>query len=155
MRTVHLAARRGYALVEVLVAATVLAIGLLGGVALLLDGVRAARGARHTTAAAGLLSDLGERIRANAAAGDAYVIAADRSPEPPADRCESTCDAASIAAVDLADWRQHAEAVLPGARTAVAVATPDGGPARQYLITVVWTVAGRDQPARLDAVVVP
>ena len=41
MRAVPRAARRGYALVEVLVAATVLAIGLLGGVALLLDGENA------------------------------------------------------------------------------------------------------------------
>ena len=149
------AARRGYALVEVLVAATVLAIGLLGGVTLLLDGVRAARGARDAVAAAGLVADLGERIRANPAAGDAYALAADRSPQPPADRCAAGCDAASIAAVDLDDWRRAAEVALPGARTSVAVAAQDGGPARRHAITVEWIVAGRDAPARLDAVVVP
>ena len=44
---------------------------------------------------------------------------------------------------------------LPGARTSVAVTAQDGGPARRHAITVEWIVAGRDAPARLDAVVVP
>ena len=155
MRPAHPTARRGYALVEVLVAATVLAIGLQGGVMLLLDGVRAARGARHATAAAGLLSDLAERIRANPGAGDAYALAADRSPRPPADRCASGCDATSLAAVDLDDWRRDAEVALPGARTAVEAAPGNGGAAHRYAITVEWIVAGRDAPARLQVVIAP
>lgn len=145
----------GYALVEVLVAAVVLAVGLLGGVSLLLDGVRASRAARQATMAAALLSDLGERIRANPAAGDAYALPVDRVPSAPDDGCATGCDAATIAAQDLAGWRQDAEAALPGARTAVAVEPLDGGAARRYELSVEWVVAGRDAPLRLNAVVVP
>jgi type IV pilus assembly protein PilV len=145
---------RGHALVEVLAAAVVLAVGLVGGVSLLLDGVRASRGARDATAAAGLLADLGERIRANPGAGDAYALRADRDPVPPEGGCAAGCDAAAIAAADLADWRREAEAALPGTRTAVAVAAPVDGEARRYTLTVEWVVPGRDAPARLDAVVV-
>jgi type IV pilus modification protein PilV len=145
---------RGHALVEVLVAAVVLAVGLAGGVSLLLDGVRASRGARQATAAAGLVSDLGERIRANPTAGDAYALAAGDTPPPPAARCATGCDASAIAAADLDEWRRAAESALPGVLTAVAVAAVEGGTTRRYTITVEWIVAGRDEPARLDAVVV-
>ena len=144
----------GHALIEALVAAVVLSIGLLGGVALMVDGVRASRGARLAGTAAALVSDLGERIRANRTAGAAYALDADRQLGSPGELCTAACDAATVAAVDLYDWQRAALASLPGARTSVAVSDIDGGTSRRYDITLEWTVAGRDGPARLGSVVV-
>ena len=66
----------GFTLVEVLVVAVVTAVGLLGGLSLLLTGLRASRLAMQQTGAATLAADLGDRIRANHRAGQAYALGA-------------------------------------------------------------------------------
>ena len=80
------ATESGFTLVEVLVVLVVLAVGLLGGVALLLTGLRASRVAILQTRAANLAADLGERIRANRAAGAAYALDAGTVLAAPAKR---------------------------------------------------------------------
>ena len=66
----------GFTLLEVLIALCVLATGMLGIGVMLLESVRASRSALHRTAAVILAADLGERIRANRVAGDAYALGA-------------------------------------------------------------------------------
>jgi type IV pilus assembly protein PilV len=63
----------GATLVETLVAALVLAVGVLGTALLFMHGVQANRAALLRTEAVALAFDMAERIRANRDAGAAYA----------------------------------------------------------------------------------
>jgi type IV pilus assembly protein PilV len=141
----------GFTLVEVLVVVLVMAVGLLGGVFLLLTGFRASRSAMQQTGAATLAADLGDRIRANQAAGAAYALHAGTVLAPPTKPClaSAECDANDVAAHDLYEWQQAAMAALPAARTSVQVAPADGTPENVYRIEIEWTSANHDAAARL------
>jgi type IV pilus assembly protein PilV len=135
----------GFTLVEVLVVAVVMAIGLLGGLALLLSGLRASRVALQQTGAAILATDLGDRIRANRSAGQAYALGADTVLAAPAKHCQSIgeCDSGDVAARDLYEWQQAARSALPGAMTSVVVFPADEAPANVYFIVVEWAQANQ------------
>ena len=137
----------GFTLVEVLVVMVVMAVGLLGAVSLLLAGFRASRSAMQQTGATYLAADLGDRIRANRAAGAAYALDAATVLAPPAKPCLSPgeCDSQDVAARDLYEWQQAAMSLLPGARTSVRVTRVDGMPASIYVVLVEWVQA--DQAA--------
>lgn len=140
----------GFTLVEVLVVVVVMAVGLLGGLLLLLTGFRASRSAMQQTGAANLAADLGDRIRANRAAGAAYALDDDTLLAPPVKPCVSPaeCDARDVAARDLYEWQQAAMATLPAARTRVEVSPADGVPENVYLIRIEWTQANQVAAAR-------
>jgi type IV pilus assembly protein PilV len=140
----------GFTLVEVLVVVVVMAVGLLGGVFLLLTGFRASRSAMQQTGAATLAADLGDRIRANQAAGAAYALDPGTVLPPPAKPCQSPaeCDSHDVAARDLYEWQQAAIATLPGARTSVQVAPAEGPPEYVYRIQIEWTPANQAAAAR-------
>jgi prepilin-type N-terminal cleavage/methylation domain-containing protein len=63
---------RGFTLVEVLVSLAVLSVGLLGAAGMLLASLRGLADAQREIAATGLLRDLADRIRLNAAGRAAY-----------------------------------------------------------------------------------
>ena len=140
----------GFTLVEVLIVAVVMAVGLLGGVALLLTGLRASRVAMQQTGAATLAADLADRIRANRSAGPAYALGAGTLLASPAKHCQSTgeCAPQDVAALDLYEWQQATVSALPGAMTSVAVTPVDEVPANVYVIVVEWTQAGQTATAR-------
>jgi type IV pilus modification protein PilV len=145
----------GFTLVEVLVVVVVMAIGLLGGLELLLAGLRASRLAIQQTVATNLVADLGDRIRANRSAGIAYALDAGTLLPAPAKPCHSTdqCDAEDVAARDLYEWQQAALTSLPGATTSVQVG-PDGGPSgKLYVIRIEWAEAGRSAGTRFTLTV--
>lgn len=135
----------GFTLVEVLVVAVVIAVGLLGGLALLLTGLRASRLAMQQTGAAILAADLGDRIRSNRSGGQAYVLDTGTVLAAPSKVCQSTgeCDPGDVAARDLYEWQQAAMSALPGVMTSVAVSPADEVPANVYVIVVEWAHAGR------------
>lgn len=132
-----------------LVAAAVLAIGLLGQLALLVQGLRTERAAANLATAATLAADLGERIRANPGAALQYAVDTDGVPQPSTPCAPATpYDAAVRAACDLDEWLHEAAAALPGMTaqvvTSVAVA---GESATLSTITVRWQTqsAGTDE----------
>ena len=143
------AASSGFTLVEILVVMVVMAVGLLGGLALVLHGLRASRVALEQTGAVNLAADLADRIRANRTAGPAYALGTGTVLPPPAKACRSAgeCDAGDVAAHDLYEWQQAALAALPGARTSVRVAAADGLAANVYQVRIEWTQAGRSTRA--------
>jgi type IV pilus assembly protein PilV len=63
---------RGFTLVEALIALVVLSIGLLGAGGMLLGSLRSQSDAMHEMAAAQLVQDIAQRIRANPQARAAY-----------------------------------------------------------------------------------
>lgn len=141
----------GFTLVEVMVAATVLAIGLLGGGASLLAALRASHEAQLRTRAAALASDLLERVRANAGAASGYALGFDEDAAAAGAPCmvETPCSPEGWAAHDLHDWQRAVRASLPAARTAVSVeATVEG--ATRCTVTLHWSTPGSDGPAALE-----
>ncbi len=131
-------AHSGVTLVEVLAALVVVAVGLLGGLALVIDGLRASRSALQQTQAALLASDLGDRIRANRVGGLSYALDAGNELAAPALACEDAgeCGPADVAARDLYEWQRTVLGALPGASTEVTVVPVAGG--FRYSIALDW-----------------
>ena len=115
----------GFTLIETLVAMVVLSVGLLGAVALLLGGLRDHGNSRRETEAIGLLGDVADRIRANVAACAAVVPA-------------TTCDTASLLALELARFEQSAAVLYPegGSVAAIEFAPATGVAPARYVITL-------------------
>jgi type IV pilus assembly protein PilV len=131
---------RGFSLVEVLVSLLVLAIGLLGMIALLIEGQRTQRSAAYRAAAVHLAGDMAERIRANPLAGAAY--AAGPGDDQLCVNGLNDCTPEDLAADDLQRWLGDIARRLPaGADGHVAVADLD--PGAQYLVTVSWPEPGQ------------
>lgn len=131
---------RGFSLVEALVALAVLSVGLLGAAALLLGGLRDQSLALRHGAANALLADMAARIRANVSAGAAYDTGSEPAGEFTCDE-GSPCDAAALAAFDLASFESAAAALLPvqhpRPRVTYEPAIGRAAPSR-YVISLGW-----------------
>ena len=146
---------RGFTLVEVLIALVVLAIGMLGIAALLLNGLQSSRIALLRTQAVMLASDIGDRIRANRTGGTAYALTSGTTLSTPSKLCTTAgqCNSSEIAAVDLYAWQQTVLAALPGATTAVTVAPVGALSSNTYTITISWTQSGDSAASSLTLTV--
>jgi type IV pilus modification protein PilV len=147
-------AHGGFSLVEILVVAAIVAVGLLGGEALVVTALEASRSAMLQTQAANLVADLCERIHANPAAGPAYGLPEGARLGPPAKACRivGECGSADLAAVDMYEWQQATFTALPEVTTLVQV-EPVGGATHRYSIVLRWTATGRPAESRLAATV--
>ena len=128
-----------------LVAAALLAVGLLGQLALLVSGLHTERAAANLTTAVSLAADLGERIRSNPSVALLYAI--DSGAEPPATvHCAvaTPADATTRAACDLDEWWREATATLPGMTAQVTTAVLPGTAATSCVITIRWESQGSD-----------
>jgi type IV pilus assembly protein PilV len=142
---------KGFSLVEVLVALIVLSVGMLGVAVLFVESIRTSRSAVLRTHAVNLVSDMADRIRANAGARDAYDIN-EYGGTPALWHCapsEETstgqnCDAPQLAEDDLALWLQAVRNTLPVTDHDSPMATvqyfpPAGaGQPERYRIRVAW-----------------
>jgi type IV pilus assembly protein PilV len=115
-------AEAGFTLLEVLVAVLMLALGMVGGVAMHLHAMRARQESALLSNAVQLAADAIERLRANPRQLASYLqldFDARTTPVPgmPSANCfAQACDAAELAAADLYDIQRLAAAQLPGAR---------------------------------------
>lgn len=146
---------QGASLLEVMVALSVLSIGLLGMVGLQTATTKYRVNVEAYGVAAHLISNLTERIRVNPeAAGEGfntqdasvkslYVLRSNWSTqlkeEVTVDKdCEkSTCDSAQRAAFDMAVWRQQVRASLPQGSAIV-----DGDRKSGIDVTLMWMDKG-------------
>jgi type IV pilus assembly protein PilV len=129
---------RGFTLIEVLIALTVLSLGLLGAAAMLLDSLRAQGDSLRRMVATHLLRDMAERIRANPAGAARYSTSGIEATEAP---CGAAgCDAAQLAAADLAHFAAAADAALPAKSLATIEFAPATGPATldHFVISLRW-----------------
>jgi type IV pilus assembly protein PilV len=150
-------------LIEVLIAAIVLAIGLLGVAALQVSALQGAGNAQFRSKATDLTSALVDRIRANITALDSYNAGAatcgDTTPDAicsmDADDVANgaaSCSPDEMAAYDLWDIRCKVEDDLPGGQ--ITVACPGGCPAPTHmLITVSWQTQSDNAAFRTEQVV--
>lgn len=116
---------RGYTLVEILIAVLVLALGILGGVALQLSALHARHQSVLLSQATQLAATLAEQLHANPAQAATYLTLdydalAEPSPAAPSSLCHGgACDAAQLAFADLYDARLLARQNLPGGRVLI------------------------------------
>lgn len=112
--------QQGMSLVEVLVALVVLSVGMLGIAVLFVQSVRNSRSAILRTQAVNLVSDMADRIRANANAQVAYDMS-EYSGAPSKHSCAPddantdgiNCNVEQLAEDDLARWQEAVEDSLP------------------------------------------
>lgn len=139
-------AQRGLSMVESLVALVVLSIGLLGIASLYVTSLRTGRTALIRTQAVSLVSDLGDRIRANSRANTTAPAAYDLATyggAPVTHGCvtASNCSADQLAEDDLSHWLDNVNATLPGPVAQVVVTRGGPGLPDQYAIQLTWQEA--------------
>jgi type IV pilus assembly protein PilV len=135
---------QGFTLIEVLVAFLVIAIGLLGILALQNRSLQYNHIAFLDSQAQLLINDIVERIRANPQQAADYQIGFDDSTPVAATDCSSAvCTATQIKSWDLAQWRGRVESqtYLPGAKGAVTYTAAS----RQVTISISYTLASVEE----------
>ncbi|MEL7025576.1 MAG: type IV pilus modification protein PilV [Pseudomonadota bacterium] len=121
----------GYTLLEVLIAAIVLAIGLVGVASLQVGGSRLNNSAYLRTQASIMAYDIVDRMRANipgARNGDYDITLADPAP-----------GGATVPNIDLRQWRNLIAYYLPqGTASIERIAGPSAAEPSRFTITVEW-----------------
>ncbi|MEW8505204.1 MAG: type IV pilus modification protein PilV [Candidatus Thiodiazotropha sp.] len=153
---------RGMTLVEVLIAAVVIAIGLLGVASLQISALQGASDAQYRAKASDVIASLADRMRANLTAIPSYTGAipvescaiGPTSPMTTIERCAmspdgtvaavSQCTDAQMAAYDLWEINCALQATMPGAQ--LQITCPDAAcPAMTPVtVTISWQVQNRN-----------
>ncbi len=108
-------AQRGSSLIEVMVALTILAIGMLGMIQLQIKASQENQLAYYYSQAMYLADDLVERMRANPSNPNGYLVAiGDVVNGVSADQCETAnCTSTQLARWDLKKWKDNLAEMLP------------------------------------------
>ncbi len=110
----------GFGMLEILIAMTLIAFGLLGMAGLQASSLRYQKTAHFRSIASIAMSDMAERIRANtqAAHDGKYMASADSMSAGTVPTCSGagTCSSNQIAAFDVATWLQELSRNLPEGR---------------------------------------
>lgn len=133
--------RRGFTLIETLIATAVLSVGLFGAATLLLSSLRAQARSQREIAAVNLLRELAERIRVNPRGRASYAI------DAAAQDCRAqACDATQLAAADRAYFFDAARELVPaGALATIEFAPATGANALdRYVLTLGPSIPGED-----------
>lgn len=107
---------KGASLVEVMVALFILAVGMLGVLAMQASAIRLNNNAYLYSQANILAMEMVEAIRSTPGQASNYAQSWGPAPgsTPAIPDCSSSCDAATIAAWNIAQWQTTVAAVLPG-----------------------------------------
>lgn len=116
--------QKGSSLVEVMVALFVLAIGLLGVLAMQSKSMQYNQSAHVYSQAVYLANDIAERVRSNTDPAANYAVAIPGS--EPTDCKTVACGAAALAAWDLYWWNQNIQNFLPAGAGAIEPVVFDG-----------------------------
>ena len=121
----------GFTLIEILVSLLILAIGVLGIIALQFKGLKFSHDASIRSQITFLANDISDRMRLNPANADSYVS------NYSAGMAHSACNAlmANNAPNDLNCWYDYIDAALPPGSTA-DITGPIGG---LYTVSLSWT----------------
>jgi type IV pilus assembly protein PilV len=130
---------RGLSMIEVLVALTIVAVGMLGLLGLQARALSVQADAFHRRQAAELVAQLAERVRANHLAflAGRYTLSFDAAAAVPttAPACVAPCTSAQVAARDLDEWRIELRRRIPGA---AAYLQWDATSRRGLVVSVAW-----------------
>jgi len=147
---------RGFTLVEVMVALTLLSIGMLGSARMQIFSTQATHAAYLRGQAVTFVQDFIDRMQANTTAAQAgnydsadpvnYAIPADNSCSETATTLASVCTPVQLAAHDRWEWSQDLVAVLPNGQGAVCLdsdpadAIACDGAGNIYTVSINWSV---------------
>jgi type IV pilus assembly protein PilV len=107
----------GFTLLEVLVTAVILSIGLLGVAGLQLSSLRANQSAFHLSVAAALAAEGADRLRGNLPGKEEYKLINGAGSDP---NCiAGGCDVAQLAQHDAFEWITSIEQQLPDGQGAI------------------------------------
>ncbi|MES9968645.1 MAG: type IV pilus modification protein PilV [Candidatus Thiodiazotropha sp.] len=159
---------RGMTLVEVLIAAVVIAVGLLGVASLQISALQGANDAQMRSRATDIIASLSDRMRSNLNAVAAYAapntIPAESCALAPNDglttieRCAMSpdgpvtpveeCTDLEMAAYDLWELNCALQSSLPGAELDIVCPDVGGcGPMSEVRVTITWQVQNRNPDA--------
>jgi type IV pilus assembly protein PilV len=132
--------QRGFTLIEVLIAALVLSIGLLGLAGLQAVSVKMNQGSYLRTQATNLAYEITDAMRANPSNSDDYLDTFSNV----------TCDleyvrTGSIAAADIAEWQNRLACLLPTGSGSIA---QNGN---IFTITVTWDESRQEGSATTES----
>lgn len=124
----------GFTMVEVLVAVLLLAVGLVGALAMQAHAMRTRQESAMLTEALQAAASLADHIRANSAQSSAYLgyefdAAAPQDAGAAAGCSDAPCDSAALVQRDLGEFRQQLLATMPSARALTcrdSSTAPDG-----------------------------
>jgi type IV pilus assembly protein PilV len=148
--------QRGVSLLESLVALSILAIAILGLLAVQWRTLAHAGQSLRRAQAVQLAADLAGRLRSNPIAQaqlNAYASSWGVRPTPPPKACDqAACNAAELARWDIARWRANVADTLPQGDAATFVLSGQTGPAhtRQLGVMIGWRQSSEpddDSPA--------
>jgi type IV pilus assembly protein PilV len=135
----HARRARGFTLVEVLVALLALSIGLLGVAGLQLNGLRANQSSAWRSQATYLAYDILDRMRANRANREDYVVGTSADEEAADEAAEEAGEPRPArqvtAAADVSSWKTNLDNVLPLGDGTIAF---EGAGNNIVVITVQW-----------------
>jgi len=121
-------------MIEVLVTALILAIGVLGAAGMQLNSFKNLRSSHSLTTAAMLGTDFGERMRANPTALDNNLYNHTSAPESYVN-CEDTlCSVTQLAGYDIVTWTEVLQDSLPSASSSVSRIVGSDS----FIVTVYW-----------------
>ena len=148
--------QKGFSLLEVMIAMMVLAMGLLGAVALQFASAKEQRASQYTSRAALIANEIAERMRTNRlgveqgfylnGTSDTYATMSQQALSIPAPcNPQPSCTTpATSAAIDLAYWQQSARSSLP--QPAVLLLDPANANRRTTRdIVVAWAAPIADK----------
>lgn len=130
---------KGFSLVEVLIALVIMSVGMLGIAGLYVHSMQAGRTSMLRHQAVNLAGDIADRIRANPAAGAAYVAADGTDHDCVA--LNTNCNVAQMAAHDIFLWQAQAADFLPpmaNGTEQVVITFNAGTTPPSYTILVRW-----------------
>ena len=135
--------QRGIALIESLVAIVVMALGILGILGMQVRTLADTSTTVRRAQAIRLIEDLGERMKTSPnALGNLGAYVSAFSDTPTVGSCASGCNAADLAAYDLAVWKRAIGATLPLGQASIFVppaeSTLAAGQGRQLGVMVAW-----------------
>ncbi len=114
--------QNGATMVEVMVSLFVLAVGMLGVLAMQVNSVQATKNASLASQANFLAIDIVESMRSAPSSPNSFVIAMG-NPKPTGNTCttkNTDCTPQQLANWSLEQWLNNIESILPGGKGAVA-----------------------------------
>lgn len=133
-------------MIEVLVSALVLVVGVLGVAALQVTALKNLQSSGHYGVASMMANDITDRMWVNQAQALANAYVHDGLPSPAPKNCvTSTCTDAEMAAWDVFDWQQQLQGYTAAGDIEVPPMLPAGqgsvaqiGATTSYLVTIRW-----------------